>query len=472
VKRAPGLKWRLTLSLLLVFALGIGTSIVISSNEAYLMGEGIQKRTLQGQATALLSGLSVAPDGSVTITPPPDWETAYTRSNGGFGYTLYDSAKRPIAMSPNLETPLPLFDPDGPTSAERVHIFGPDRRAGLAIAAPDGGVLVVARRDVDIEALADSLMDENYEDYQVLVPFILGSLPLAWLISGWSLRPLARASREAAQIGPANPSARLSTAGMPSEIYPLVVAANGALERLADAYEAERRLTADAAHQLRTPVSVLDLRLQRARAEGRIDWPTITAEMAQLRRLVDQLMKLARRDYSMQEHDAARIPLNLSRIVREAAAMILPMAEHAGRTLAVNAPDDVTMRGRADDLRDMIWNLLDNALVHGEGTVEVTVRAPSNVTAQKILIDVVDQGIGVASELREVVFERFGKAISTSPGAGLGLAIVRQVARSHGGDVQFVVHATCCVRITFPAEIPPSDDSAATERRHLVDAVR
>jgi two-component system sensor histidine kinase TctE len=471
VRRAPGLKWRLTLSLLLVFALGIGTSILISSNEAYLMADGIQQRTLQGQAAELLSGLSVSSDGIVAITPPPDWESAYARPNGGFGYTLYDSAKRPILVSPNLETPLPLLDPHG-SSAERVHIFGPDRRTGLAVAAPNGGVLVVARRDVDIEALADSLMEENYEDYLVLVPFILGSLPLAWLISGWSLRPLARASREAAQIGPANPSARLSTTGMPSEIYPLVVAANGALERLAHAYEAERRLTADAAHQLRTPVSVLDLRLQRARAEGRIDWPTITGEMAQLRRLVDQLMKLARRDHAAQEPDAGRVSLNLSRVVREAAAMIVPIAEHAGRTLAVNAPDDVMMRGRVDDLRDMIWNLLDNALVHGEGTVEVTVRAPSNATAQKILIDVVDQGFGVASELREVVFERFGKAVSTSPGAGLGLAIVRQVARSHGGDVQFVAHVTCCVRVTFPADRTPGDNPAEFERRHLVDATR
>jgi two-component system sensor histidine kinase TctE len=471
VKRAPGLKWRLMVALLVVFILGIGTSVFLSSNEAVLLGEGILKRSLQGQAAALLSGLTVAPDGTVAITPPPDWETAYTRPNGGFGYTLYNAAKRPTIVSPNLEQPLPLLDPNAPSS-ERLHIFGPDRRTGFAVPAPNGGVLVVARRDVDAEALADSLMDENYEYYLLLVPFILGSLPLAWLISGWSLRPLARASREAAQIGPANPSARLSTDGMPSEIYPLVVAANGALERLAQAYEAERRLTADAAHQLRTPVSVLDLRLQRARAEGRIDWPTITAEMAQLRRVVDQLMKLARRDSPMQEHDAARIPLNLSRIVREAAAMILPMAEHASRTLVVNAPDDVTMRGRADDLRDMIWNLLDNALVHGEGMVEVTVSAPSNATAQKILIDVVDQGFGVASELREVVFERFGKAISTSPGAGLGLAIVRQVARSHGGDVHFVAHATCCVRVTFPAEIPPADDIAATERRHLVDAIR
>ncbi len=467
--RAPGLKQRLTLSLFLVFALGIGTSLLISYNEAYLMGDGLQQRTLQGQASALLSGLSMSPDGSATITPPPEWQPAYSRPDAGFGYTLYDAAKHPIVVSPNLTGPLPLFDLAGP-SEERVHIFGPDRRTGLAVAAPNGAVLVVSRRDVDLEALADSLMDEDYEDYFVLIPFILGSLPLAWAISGWSLRPLARASREAAQIGPDNPNARLSTDGIPREISPLVVAANGALERLAHAYEAQRRLTADAAHQLRTPVSVLDLRLQRARAEGRIDWPTISAEMAQLRRLVDQLMKLARRDETAREADAARTNLNLSRVVREAAAMIVPIAEHAGRALVVNAPDDVMMRGRADDLRDMISNLIDNAIVHGEGIVEVAVRSPSAATGQRIHIEVVDQGFGVASELRELVFERFGKAVSTSPGAGLGLAIVRQVARGHGGDVQFVDHATCCVRITFPGEMALTPE-APDGRRPLVDAL-
>ena len=470
MKRPPGLKLRLAAALLLVFALGIITSIELNNNEAYLLAEGIQARTLQDQAAALISGLTMAPDGTVTIAPPPDWSAVYDRPHTGFGYTLYNAAKQPIIVSPSLEAPLPLFDISGSTT-DRVRIFGPDRRSGMAVAAPNGGVLVVSRRDLDLEALADSLVEEDYEAYIVLAPFVLASLPLAWLISGWTLRPLQRASREAAQIGPANPSARISTAGMPREIYPLVVAANGALERLADAYEAERRLTADAAHQLRTPVSVLDLRLQRARAEGRIDWPTITIEMAQLRRLVDQLMKLARRDYATHEPDK-QTSINLSRVVREAAAVILPIAEHAGRTLTVEAPDGVMMRGRADDLRDMIWNLLDNALVHGTGSVEVAVRAPSDATEQKILIDVIDQGPGVAPEFREIVFERFGKAVSTSPGAGLGLAIVRQVARNHGGDVQFIAHVNCCVRVSFPAESVAASTMSGADHRTLVDAVR
>jgi two-component system sensor histidine kinase TctE len=469
VKRAPGLKRRLTLALLLVFAFGIVTSLILTNSESYLMGKHVEERTLQDQAQALLSGLKTAPDGSVTIAPPPEWAVAYAQPDSGFGYTLYDSTRHPIAVSPGLDRALPPFAIKGPNE-KRIHIFGPDRRAGLAVAAPNGALLVVARSDVDVEALADSLMDENYESYGILVPFVLASIPLAWWISGWSLRPLARASREAAQIGPTNPGARISTAGMPSEIYPLVVAANGALERLGDAYEAERRLTADAAHQLRTPISVLDLRLQRAQAEGQIDWPTITAEMAQLRRVVDQLMALARRDDPAAETHLVRAPVNLSRLVREAAAMLVPIAERAGRSLAVTAPDELMMQGRPDDLRDMIWNLLDNAIVHGAGPVEVTVRAPSETTEGKIRVDIVDQGEGVASELRERVFERFGKAVSSSPGAGLGLAIARQIARLHGGDIQFVAHAASCVRVAFPAEPSPGDE-VATEERPIVGSV-
>src|SRR5262249_47282932 len=222
--------------------------------------------------------------------------------------------------------------------------------------------VVVARGHPDQEALAESLIEENFEHLFVVVPFILISLPLLWLISRWSLRPLARASLEAQSIGPADLSTRLSVDGLPDEIRPLVDAVNGALDRLAHAYEAERRLTADAAHQLRTPITVLDLRLQRARVQGQVDWPTIEREMAQLRHLIDRLMDLARRDTQGVEAPAGPQTINLARVVRESAAMFLPIAEKKGRSVIVEAPDVVPFHGRADDLRDMVHNLLDNAL--------------------------------------------------------------------------------------------------------------
>jgi two-component system, OmpR family, sensor histidine kinase TctE len=353
-------------------------------------------------------------------------------------------------MSPDLATPLPLV---GPTESDRVQILGPEGVALLAVGAPEGHTVVVARDHPDQEALAESLIGENFEHLFVVVPFILISLPLLWQISRWSLRPLARASQEALSIDPADLSARLSVDGLPEEVRPLVDAVNGALDRLAHAYEGERRLTADAAHQLRTPITVLDLRLQRARFGSRIDWPTVEREMAQLRHLIDRLMDLARRDNTAQavEAPAGPQPVNLARIVRESAAMILPIAEKEDRSVIVEAPDVVSFRGRADDLHDMMHNLLDNALVHGSGTVRVAVRHERSDRGQEIVVEVIDEGMGVPQALEEAMFERFRRG-PRSQGAGLGLAIVRQVARGHGGDVGFLSEPGCHVRVVLPVQ--------------------
>ena len=211
---------------------------------------------------------------------------------------------------------------------------------------------------------------------------------------------------------------------------------------------AERRLTADAAHELRTPLAVLSLRLQKARL-GEADWPAIERDVTRLGRLVGQLMDLARRE-SPARGDAAPAELNLSRIVRQAAAQVLPLAEEAGRLLEVDAPDEVRVPGRADDLRDMMVNLLDNALVHGAGTISVAVRPHG----ERVVVEVSDEGAGVPEPLREEVFDRFRKGRAASPGAGLGLAIVRQVARDHGGDARFLPAPGGRVEVVLPIGRP------------------
>jgi signal transduction histidine kinase len=449
VTRLNSLRWRLMVALLLVFGLGFGVSAIFSYGEAYGTLKELRKRTLQAQARELLAGLRFKADGGTEVTLPMEWKNAYQRFDKSFAYSVYDANKRAVALSPNIAAPLPLVDPAG---SDRLQIIGPERLALLAVGAPEGHTLVVARGHPDQEALAESLIDENFEHLFVVVPFILLSLPLLWLISRWSLRPLARASLEAQSIGPADLSTRLSVQGLPNEVRPLVDAVNGALDRLAHAYEAERRLTADAAHQLRTPITVLDLRLQRARLGDRIDWPTIECEMAQLRDLIDRLMDLARRDNVAQAMNAHAGPqtFNLARILRESAAMVLPIAEKEDRSVIVEAPDMVPFRGHADDLRDMVHNLLDNALVHGHGTVRVAMRHETSDRGQEIVVEVADEGTGVPDALKEAMFERFRKG-PTSPGAGLGLAIVRQVARGHGGEVGFLSGLGCCVRVVLPA---------------------
>src|SRR4030088_549361 len=157
---------------------------------------------------------------------------------------------------------------------------------------------------------------------------------MIWYVIGLNFRSLRAVSEQAAAIGPLSDNTRIVTDDLPSEIMPLVEAFNGALDRLAVAYHSERRLTADAAHELRTPVAVLNLRLQRGQLSGHIDWPALTREMGQLRRLLDQMLDLARKDgIDYAEREIVRLP----RLVRETNAMGLPMAEENGHEITMAA---------------------------------------------------------------------------------------------------------------------------------------
>lgn len=297
------------------------------------------------------------------------------------------------------------------------------------------------------------MLREPYQDILVLVLFSLCAVALIWLVSGWSLRHLAATSRDAAAIGASNPEARLSPRRLPGEIRPLVDAVNGALDRLAQAYAAEQRFVADAAHELRTPLTVLTLRLQRARLDAETDWPAIEHDLAQVNRLASQLLDLARKERAHRTDPIDAVPLvNLSRIAREAAAAIIPLAEAAGRPLDVYLPPVLPIRGRAGDLRDMVRNLLDNALLHGHGTIRLAGQIHGPIPgARQVSLTVGDAGAGIPPAMREAVFERFRKGDPDSAGSGLGLAIVREVVRAHGGTVAFLPGPGCQVRVGFRA---------------------
>lgn len=316
------------------------------------------------------------------------------------------------------------------------------------------------------------LLHDPYQDILLLIPIIVASLALIWVVSAWSLRPLARASSEAAKAGPRNPAARIGSRGLPSEVRPLVDAVNGALDRLADAYAVERRFTADAAHELRTPLAVLNLRLQRAKVEDATDWTAIDRELAQMNRLVEQLLDLARKEHAGHEVPAPDLPVvNLSRIAREAAAAVVPLAEVAGRAMEVELPDTLLVRGRANDLRDALRNLLDNALAHGQGTIWLHGRlVTTGRDRPQVIIEVADEGSGIPAGLREVVFDRFRKGRQDSPGSGLGLAIVREVVQSHNGSVELMPGAGCQVRIALP--IAPETSGTASRARKARGQVR
>jgi two-component system sensor histidine kinase TctE len=449
-----------------LFALGLGASFVQYRFEVHNIIEGLHARTLQNQARELTADLRPLPGGSLEIDLPRDWRRVYADPSRDFTYTVFDRDHKPIAWSTNLGQPLEYVPVRGLHRVGPVEFtgVGASQLAVVAARGPGADTLVVARRGLSKDTLIDSLFEEDSEHLSVLIPFAVLALGLIWLISGWSLRSIARASREAARVGPLRPGMRISPSGLPREIEPLVEAVNGALDRLARAYSAERRLTADAAHELRTPLAVLNLRLQRARLSGTIDWPAVERELTQMSRLVDQLIDLARKESLSRERRPEELPLvNLSRVVREAAATVVPLMEAQTRRLEVDVPDSVPMRGHADDLRDMVRNLLDNALVHGRGTVSARIAAAG--VDGFVEIEVRDEGPGVPQGQEESIFERFHRLNAETPGSGLGLAIVRQVARSHGGDAWFVP-ASGRVVVRLPASpAPPA-------RRQRIDSAQ
>lgn len=465
MSRAHSLRIRLLGAMFAVFALGLGASLASYRWSVDNVIEGLHQHTLQNQAHELLEALHKRPDGSLAVVLGRKWRQVYADPSRDFTYTVFDREHHPISWSENLTRPLQFVPVTGGATLGPVELTGMGREQQAVVAGrgPRGSTIQVARQHLDRDTLVDSLFEEESAHALILIPFALLGLGLIWMISGWSLRPIARASREAARVGPRRPDLRISPTGLPTEIRPLVEAVNGALDRLSRAYSAERRLTADAAHELRTPLAVLNLRLQRARLTGTIDWPTVERELSQMGRLVNQLIDLARKEALSSERRAEELPVvNLSRVVREAAALVLPLIEAQDRHLEVDVPDAVQMRGRGDDLRDMVRNLLDNALIHGRGTVSARVEATSDDPAA-IVIEVRDEGAGVPLGQEESAFQRFHKLDAQTPGSGLGLAIVRHVARSHGGDAHFLpgrgcvaVHLPALRRVPAAAESSPS----------------
>jgi len=278
--------------------------------------------------------------------------------------------------------------------------------------------------------------------WRSVLPVLLAAPVVAlamWWLVGLSLAPLARVVQAARTRG-ANALEPLPAAGLPSEIAPLVEAFNALLGRVASALDAQRAFVADAAHELRSPLTALKLQIGLLR-----DAPDAAAREAALARLragaeraahlVEQLLALARA-----EPDAgAQVgPIDVAQVAREAIGDATALAAAEGAVLQLDAPDELPLRGDAAALRSLLRNLLDNAIRHGRGERE---RGPAVVlrlrsTARDCVIEVDDDGPGIPAAERERVFDRFHRREgSRDGGSGLGLAIVRAVAERHGGRV-------------------------------------
>ncbi|OYY76545.1 MAG: two-component sensor histidine kinase [Sphingomonas sp. 28-62-20] len=262
------------------------------------------------------------------------------------------------------------------------------------------------------------------------------------------LQPLRRAEAEVDALDADNVLRRLSEAPEPREVNTLVRAVNRALTRLDETMAILRGFTANAAHELRTPLSIMQLSLDKLPPSTLRD--DLQADTQHMARLVGQMLDLAQADALAVEPD---VLVDLADIGREVVAAMAPKVFAAERDLRFESVGDTRALGHAEAIYRIYRNLIDNALAHAPGDTPIEVTAGPGPQ-----LSVRDHGPGIADEDRPHIFERFWrKDRRKTDGAGLGLGIVQRLAQAHGGAIT-VDNASgggALFRVTFAA---PDED--------------
>ena len=410
------LQFRLAWRLALVFSI-----VILATSLAILLHRGsgntdIPRDELTEAIDQVRTALSLGSDGKPRLNLPPDPGFAYA-VEASDGRTLFASAKMPAAL---------------PSAWSVGFVRSGDETIGLRkVESPLGQVVIRVSMDIPgtqgwVAVLGRELDEESLP---VLLPTLLAGLIIGALTLRDGLRPLKRLARAAAGITPAVSERRLPLDGLPRELAPLVRAINAALDRLDQGFRAQRDFTADAAHQLRTPLAILAAHLDTL--GDRAVAASLREDVARMSRLVEQLLQVAELE-ALTVQPGERT--DLSALALEVAEAVAPVALARRRDIAViGATAPVPVHGNHDSLHQALRNLVENALLHtGEGTtVEIAVQS------RPLGLSVSDQGPGVAAADRDKLFQRFWRADrSGARGAGLGLAIVQRIAAAHGARIE------------------------------------
>lgn len=318
----------------------------------------------------------------------------------------------------------------------------------------DAVTIVFAETTESRSALARELFLDSLRRQLALVG--LGGL-LIFVTIGTAFRPLLKL-RDTIRVRSEEDLTPVRADEVPSEVGPLIDAINHHMERLSAMLIARRRFLADAAHQIRTPLAVLTTQAevglrQTEVAEMRDTFASLLVSIRAARRLANQMLSMSRAeavDGVMEE----RTSVDLGRIAREVALDLAPLALKKRIDLAYEGVEHpLILQGNASMLREMIANLIDNAIRYGPpgSAVVVTVASGDN----EAILSVTDQGPGIPESEHENVFKRFYRILghADTEGSGLGLAIVREICRAQGGTINLKTGDAgrgLCVEVKLP----------------------
>jgi two-component system OmpR family sensor kinase len=317
------------------------------------------------------------------------------------------------------------------------------------------GTTRAGRREVSLQTAggATVLVGRDISDLRggqwglILNVLLAGAATLAvsifggWFVAGRALAPITRISETARAMSAGDLDARIAVERTESELEQVASTLNDAFDRLRLAVEQERRFTADASHELRTPISVLraeaEWALDRERTPQQYKAALTVCRRAALRMqdAVERMLALVRAEAIEDVREAA--PVAVHAIIADVLEWLAPLAQERHVRVAMAEAEPLTVIGDAELLREAVNNVVANAILYNRPGGSVTIATRSS--AGMALMEVVDTGIGMPAEAIPHVFDRFfrvDKARSrVAGGSGLGLSIARAILVAHGGDI-------------------------------------
>jgi signal transduction histidine kinase len=416
-----------------VVAVGV-TSIFMPLALYWLLNSAatdLHHRALSEHADTVARYLASRADGSWTLDLPPGLQELYSEAYGRYAYAVLDGTGRVLFSSFKNRSSIFPTDSRSASMAFLEAKRGDATIYGASIPRQVDGRTVWVQVAEDL-AHRDVLIDDIVADFfkrvgWITLPILLLLLVIDIVIFRRALRPLVQASQKAQNISPARTEVRLPVDTIPTEVLPLVLAVNQALDRLAQGFRVQREFTADAAHELRTPLAILRTRLDTLADQQVVE--ELRHDIAGMSRIVSQLLDIAELETFVVD------PLekaDLRGVCAEVAEFVAPLALAQGKNIALTGSEGpVWVIGNPEALSQAVRNLVENAVNHTpQGTIaEIIVEKNGRVR-------VLDKGPGIPESERELVFQRFWRRDRRRAGsAGLGLSIVARIAEMHGATV-------------------------------------
>lgn len=440
--------------------------LVFSGWSAYWNGraaaDSAYDRTLLASARAIAEGL-VASDGKLRANVPYiALDTFAYDSAGRIYYQVLDTQGRLVSGYEELPAPGENIRRTDDYPALARFYDGEFRGEGVRLVSllqpvsePElNGIaeIRVAETLGARERMARSLLTDTLWRIGLLA---ITALLLVWLAVSAALRPLGKLS-EAVELRQPDDLRPLPMVTVQRELKPLVAALNHFTERLRGQFERQAQFIADAAHELRTPLAALKARIELGLREQQPQRWQETLEEAgahtdRVIHLANQLLSLARIESGAQAiAEGGAQQLDLSQLARELGLAMAALAHKRGVAIALEADRPVWIQGEPTLLSELLSNLLDNALAHTPSGGNVVLRV-----RDEGVLEVEDDGPGIAPEEREKVFARFYRLQQQGQGAGLGLAIVGEISRAHRATIELGQGALggLLVRLRFPPHI-------------------